>query len=62
MELYKVFLTNGSDCYVTGDDESEARDKVKEWLRERYLMAVQIADMELIADTESKGFVDKLIL
>lgn len=62
MELYKVMLTNNAECYVIGEDESQARDKIKDWIRERYMLAAQIASMDLIAESNTKGFVEKLIL
>lgn len=62
MQLFKVTLANNIDCYVVAEDESEARDKVREWSRERFMYYVQILDIDLVAETESKGFVDKLVI
>jgi hypothetical protein len=61
MELYKIKLTNGTEVYGIGSDEFEAKDKVMDWVKERFFQSVQIGSMELVAESATKGNVPKLV-
>lgn len=63
-ELHLANISNGSSVYVVGIDDMDCRDKVMDFIRKRFFAdpTVTISSMEHIAETETKGFVNKLIL
>lgn len=63
-ELHLAKLTNGSSVYVVGIDDVDCRDKVYEYMEKRFFAdpSINIESMEHIAETSTKGFVDRLLL
>lgn len=63
-ELHLATLSNDKKVYVVARDEMEARDKAKDYINTRFLgdTSVYITNIEHLAETETKGFVKKLIL
>jgi hypothetical protein len=63
-ELHLAKLTNGSSVYVVGIDDMDCRDKIYEFMEKRFFAdpSIQIESMEHIAETSSKGFVDRLLI
>lgn len=61
MELYKFTLTNNTSGYAVGKDEFDARDKITKWVKSRFFQSIQISNMEQIAETDTKGFMEKLV-
>lgn len=61
-ELFLAELSNGNKVYVIGIDELDCRDKIYEYIQKRFFSTVlQILKMEHLAETNTKGFVNKLI-
>jgi hypothetical protein len=62
----KLFLikTDEADYYVTGKEEYHARDKVHEYIRERYFAGkpVNIINIKEVADENQNGFTPKFII
>lgn len=63
-ELFIFILSNGNSVYCVGIDEDDCRDKVNDYLKERFFAGtpVNINSTEMLGETNTKGFVDKLIL
>ena len=64
MELYLANLSNNSTCYVMAEDIGIARDKVDDWLDERFIggSPVSIMGMKILAETKTRGRGAKLLL
>lgn len=64
MELYLARLSNNTESYVVANDIGEARDKVDDWLDERFIggSPVSIIGMNLLAETKTRGRGQKLLL
>lgn len=63
-ELYLSKLSNGKEAFVVAEDIGYARDKVSEWIKERFIggSAPTILDMKLVAESKNRGRAIKLIL
>jgi hypothetical protein len=64
MELYLIELSNRKEVYCIARNEDEARDKVSDWLKQRFIggSPMYINSAKLLAESEPKGFVPKIVL